>query len=386
MRRRSLTARAIRPAIAVAAIRLLAACGAKTGLEIETFDAAFDAAIDAPIDVGTDAPDAPVCRPGVFPVEPTRADVMLVLDRSGSMRLDFAGTETTTRSAWRWSFLRSAIERTLSSLDDRVRIGTKIYPDPIPPGLPSVPASVACRVSSGVDVPPGLGTTRAILGAMDVTDPLGGTPTVDAILEARTALASSSLGRRFIVVATDGGPNCNPRTPADPRTCLCTSVRESCTAPSEGIYSCVDDPRTTEVLDETNLRYGIPVFVIGIPDESRPDLTDYIDRMAVAGGRPRTLPGERSFYSARSPTELQEAFDAITDSISRCAYVSTPILGGDEHLFVELDGERLTQSPIDGWTWSSREHGEFELHGDACERADRPDAELHLVIDDCPDL
>ncbi len=361
--------------LALTALGMLVACGAKTGLEIEEFD--------APSDAGS---DAPLCRPGVYPVEPTRADLMLVLDRSGSMRLDFAGTADLPRERWRWTFLRDAIAETLPSLGERVRVGAKLYPDPIAPTSPIVTADVACRTSPSIDVRPSLDATAAILDRMDRTAPLGGTPTVEAVLAARGALLGSTEGRRFIIVATDGGPNCNPSVPADPATCVCTSARETCLAPDEGIYSCVDDPRTTEVLDETNRAFGIPVFVLGIPDESRPDLTDYLDRMAIAGGRARAVPGERAFYSARSPVELREAFEQITDAIGRCSFVGIPILGDDAHYFVEVDGERLERGPLDGWTWSDRARGEFELHGDACDRANRPGATIRGVLDACPDL
>jgi hypothetical protein len=362
----------------------VAGCGAKTGLEIEYVDAAMDA---PHIDAGRDAgpPDAPECRPGSFPIEPARADMMLVIDRSGSMRLGFGGEEDLPEDLWRWSFLRNAVAASLPTLGDRVRIGAKLYPDPIPPDVIEVTAEIACRSSDGVDVRPAVRSTPAILAAMDAFGPIGGTPTVEALIDAREALEDSTEGRRFIVIATDGGPNCNPRVMADPVTCTCTSAREACLRPDEGIYSCVDDPRMTNELDATNTRFGIPVFIIGIPDDSRPDLTDYLDRMAVAGGRPRSVPGERQFYSARSDLELRDAFDQITGSISRCAFVTPSVPTDESQFFVAVDGERLARDATNGWTWTDVGRGELELHGPACERANEPGAIVEAIVDSCPD-
>jgi len=177
---------------------------------------------------------------------------------------------------------------------------------------------------------------------------------------------------------------------ADRRTCTCTSRREACFDPlnpdsTDGIYSCVDDPRMTNTLTETFSTFGIPVFIIGIPDDSRADLTDYLDRMAIAGGRPRTVPGERAFYSARSDRELRDAFEQITGSISRCAFISPSVPTDDSQFFVSVDGMRLSRSDVDGWTWTNPARGEIELHGAACERANAAGAVVEAIVDNCPD-
>lgn len=355
----------------------LAGCGAKTGLTVP------DVPMDAPIPM--DAPDSPdtppVCMPGEFPLTPTTADVVFVLDRSGSMQLTLDGLEGFPPDQWRWRVLRDALDGAFATLSDRVRVGAKFFPDVITE-FPT-PADVACRSSAGIDVPISFTGEARTIGIFDSTEPVGGTPTAMALAEASAALRMAANPRRFIVLATDGGPNCNADSSTiDPDTCICTSLPDVCRTPPEGIFSCLDDDRAVSTVAAA-ARSGQPVFVIGIDDPSRPELGDVLDRMAIAGERPRTTPGERSFYSVASAAELREALDTITSSISECGFVSPSVPTDESTFFIEIDGVRI---PRDGWDWVDRVRGELELGEDACELGRRPGADVIAVVDDCPDV
>lgn len=360
----------------VALVSILAGCGAKTGLTIP------DVPIDAPpmMDV-PDGPDAPpICVPGEFPIEPAAADVVFAIDRSGSMRLTLDGRDTAPPEEWRWRLLRDALADAFSTLDERVRVGAKFYPDET---MPMVPAEVACRSSAGIEVPISETGETGVISIFDSTEPVGGTPTAVAIAEASAALRRATSPRRFIVLATDGGPNCNSDPRIDPLTCVCTSGPTDCRRePALGVFGCLDDARTVDTIGMT-ARAGIPVFVIGIDDPGRPDLADVLDAMAVAGGRPRTTPGERSFYSVQSAAELRDALDTITGTISRCSFVSPSVPADESTFFIEIDGVRI---PRTGWEWTARPIGEFELGPDACALSQRPGARVVAIVDDCPDF
>ena len=169
----------------------------------------------------------------------------------------------------------------------------------------------------------------------------------------------------------------------DPLTCVCTSGPTDCRRePALGVFGCLDDARTVDTIGMT-ARAGIPVFVIGIDDPGRPDLADVLDAMAVAGGRPRTTPGERSFYSVQSAAELRDALDTITGTISRCSFVSPSVPADESTFFIEIDGVRI---PRTGWEWTARPIGEFELGPDACALSQRPGARVVAIVDDCPDF
>jgi hypothetical protein len=238
--------------------------------------------------------------------------------------------------------------------------------------------TVACMVSTGVDVPPGPGTAATIIASFEAPLPGGGTPTADALSRAATALTAH---RRYLLLATDGAPNCNPDVEPPPPACVCTSALSACLA-EHGALNCLDDTRTIGVITDLAAT-GIPTFVVGIEDRLRPVFSDALDAMAIAGGRPRSVPGERSFYSAESPEQLRAALAEITGSIADCGFVTPSLPAGDEHFTVAIDGVEIPEDATDGWSWTDRFWGELDLAGEACDRARVPGATVEALIDSC---
>jgi predicted small lipoprotein YifL len=361
--------------VAVASLLAMAGCGAKTGLLIP--DASMDAAVpdspDAPD--APDSPDAPMCMPGRFPLAPDSAELMLVLDRSGSMRQTIEGLPDQPVDQWRWTILSTSLGDALSTLDARVHVGAKFFPDVITSPMPG--SMEACACSPAIDVRPAAGTTGAILSLFGTTNPNGGTPTASALEAAATAF--STTPRRFVLLATDGAPNCNPDLT---NPCVCTGPAMTCTAPRPGVLACLDDRATLGAIDSLLAR-GIPTYVVGIEDLMRPDFSDVLDQMALHGGRPRSVPGERAFYSVRSADQLHQALMDITSSISACGFLTPSLPGSDARFSIEIDGVLVPEDATNGWTWVDRAAGELELHGAACTAA-RTARRIESIIDACP--
>ena len=159
-------------------------------------------------------PDGAVaCTPGRFTLDLAIAQLMFVIDRSGSMAFSLDGKQPDRFGNLppgvlsRWDTLRDALFQTITPFDNELAMGAKFYPEESPPG-PS-PADEACRTDVGVGIAPARGNVKDIINVFDTTDPNGGTPTAEAIRLAAQYIAGTRGVARTMIVATDGAPNCN---------------------------------------------------------------------------------------------------------------------------------------------------------------------------------
>lgn len=369
---------------------VLAACGAKTGLRVP--DVEQDATIDAP-DVADvqDARDAQACVPDRFDLERRSAEIMIVVDRSNSMAFSLDGTPNVPPR--RWEVLRDALRLVLPTFERSVAFGAKFYPQVIDPGNNNLDEN--CRSAPGIDLEPALGNGNAVLAFFSRTGPGGGTPTHDALLQTATYLrARSNRGAaRYIVLATDGGPNCNRDNPVPPSRCVCTSSSPNACSnnPMVGVYNCLDATRTVSLIRDIAQPAApnvtpIPVYVVGLDGSmtTRTDLLAVLDDMAIAGGRPRPRinAGDRAYYSARNPGDLERAFDSIVAPLARCSFVTQRPPNNAEEVEVEVDGRVIARDMgrVEGWDWTDPMFGEVTFYGSACAQASSSNARVQLRI------
>jgi von Willebrand factor type A domain len=297
-------------------------------------------AVDAGVDGGTP------CIPGVVTLTRARATVMFVLDRSGSMSSQFGATT-------RWQALTDGLAQSLPSVDQTTAIGAYIFPSG---GL-----NAGCGVSGAADLAPATGNVSRLLALMNRSSPSGGTPTAPALDRAAAAVRSvrAATSARALVLATDGAPGCNSQL--DPLTCICTST-QSC---FQNVDNCLDDTRTLQELSVITAS-GLPTWVIGIQDATDSVLIDVLNRMAVAGGRPRI--GTPRFYPATSPGELEAALATIRDQVGGCTFLTVSVPDAQGNIRVLLDGSLIPEDPTrtDGWSWADRGNGELVFSGAAC--------------------
>jgi hypothetical protein len=178
----------------------------------------------------------------------------------------------------------------------------------------------------------------------------------------------ASQGRRvlakYIVLATDGGPNCNEQLDANQCECLSPSGPNACSRSGDS-RSCLDDIATVRTVANALAKDRIPTFVIGIGAQAEPLARRTLSSMAIAGGRPR--PGSAAYYEATSPEALQEAFTAVQRGVSQCSYVTPSRPDDPNAISIQINGVSIPRSQLNGWDWIDQNYGSIAFFGAACD-------------------
>jgi hypothetical protein len=366
----SLSSRLSKAGVFVLSVAAMGACGSRTGLFgedplVTSLDGSLrDGALDGP-------PDGAIpCTPGRFDFVLATAQLMFVVDRSGSMAFALDGTRPNEQTGQlppglvsRWDTLRDALFQTITPFDNALAMGAKFYPEEI-----FDPQSEdQCRTETGVGIPPARNNVSTILDVFDSTVPRGGTPTAEALRLAAEYLGSTRTVARTIILATDGAPNCNDSL--DNRTCVCTSV-DPCNDPQRGSsQNCLDDTRAVNVVRNIFEAQKIPVYVIGIGGSESPNFISVLDQLAVAGGRPR--PTTPKHYNVQSAAELKASLQSIGDSIAKCTYLTPSAPTDPNAISVEVGGKPINRdvTHTNGWDWVDQAFGTLAFFGPSCDAA-----------------
>lgn len=302
-------------------------------------------------------------------------NLYFVLDRSGSMLDDN-----------KWQTVRQVVADVVEKLGPRAKFGVSLFSDPSGNGC--TPGKQVMPLRTG-DSPAGTAgvTTNEVIATTNVVAE-GGTPTAATLL-ALAPVIEALPGRTFVILATDGGPNCNDAASCDAAHCIANiegadgcppgGPPNCCTGFAGAAQNCLDsDPTIAAVAAlKTN---DVPTYVVGIPG-SAPYAT-LLDQLATAGGTARG--SEPQYYSVTTTDSaaFETALAQIAAKITAtCVFPLSPAPPDPKLLNIYFDDVVVPQDPSNGWSYSN---GTLTLVGTACKQV-TSGAVLNLrVIAGCP--
>jgi hypothetical protein len=370
-------------AVAVAGLVALGGCGSEPlpfgrggisggGGVAATEDAAgtfgFDASSLAPPGCGV-GPDGGVCDCIDSPLLVDPPNFYFVLDRSGSMA-----------DADKWMTVRTAVIELMKAIGPRASFGATAFPGD----------TGGCSAGSELmslrrgDSPSGtIGPTTKTLADALWRQPGGGTPTA-ATLAALADRLPKVAGKTYVILATDGGPNCG-QGGCGADTCILNIERQNGCAPA-GASCCADSPSlcldsAASVDAVAKLKAGgVPTFVIGVPGSQA--YGPLLDRLAVAGGTQQTT-GSTAYYRV-DKTDKADLIAALRQVAARivatCTYELKESPPDANRVNVYLDEIAVPKS---GW---SLDGTTVTLLGETCARVMRGDVIDVRIILGCPTI
>jgi hypothetical protein len=229
-------------------------------------------------------------------------DILIVLDRSGSMKDKIDGTTCNggCGADSKWTQMTDALNLFTPTVEGSVNWGLKLFGS----------SSSGCDVTGSAEVAPKIMNAAAIKTSIGKTTPGSSTPTTAAVTKAAAYLAGvNDSNPKFILLATDGMPTCGSAACA-PGTV--TGNQNQC-----------DDANAIAAVKSVHDSMGIDTFVIGIGTANGGgDAT--LTAMAQAGGHPRSA--TPAYYSVQSAAELTDAFKAIVGQVGSCNFALLPAI------------------------------------------------------------
>ncbi len=263
-------------------------------------------------------------------------DILMILDRSGSMALLPDGSSCGRASTGcgplsKWAQVTQAVHEVVTATASTIRWGLKLFPD-----------ANTCGVNDQVAVDVSLDNAAAIDAFIQAQPPPGGsTPTRAALRSGANHLSNlPGLNARYIVLATDGLPNC-----------------------ADGISASVPDADETIQAVQNIAQANIPVFVIGVGTIVEGE--DTLRAMARAGGEAEAT--ATVYFPASTTSELVKVLSTISAATTSCAFGLDAAPVRPDNLVVKAGTATIPRDPThqNGWDYSGGP-ASIQLFGSWC--------------------
>jgi hypothetical protein len=336
-----------------------------TGTGGETWFDAGSSGGPPPVDAGG------VCGNEVHKIAVDPPNVYFVIDASGSMSTPFG-------SSSRYRVVQSAASKIVTQLRSFIKVGAAVFPGP----------NDDC--AQGVEVFPltfgdPVGFDKATAGV----SPNGGTPTA-ATLAGLLPKLKALPGRTVVVLATDGGPNCNPLASCDKSECMeniegclpgdsCCAAGQNCCSVlgSAGPLNCVDHQPAVDAV-KALADAGIRVFVIGIPGSEAYE--SVLRDMALQGGA--AVAAYPFYYKVTNTGGLGTVLGAAAGSGISCDIKLEGAPATPDLTNVYFDQSVVLSDAVDGWTWTAAD--QITLHGASCAKLHSGLVGQVQIVSGCP--
>jgi hypothetical protein len=278
---------------------------------------------------GNNATDNAQCGFKKYVLQRQPADLMLVLDRSGSMKDSLKGSAVS-----KWLDTTAALEVTIKTTDATVNWGLKSFPTGI----------VECSVADGIDVNIAPANYSKVSPAIMMEMPEGkGTPTRMAIGKTLAHMKTlTTPNPKYLVLATDGQPNC-----------------------ADDMSSKKDDAPGAIAAIDAAAKSGFHTFVVGIATAGSTANTT-LNSMAEKGLEPRA--GETKYYAVASKQDLVDALAKITGLVGSCLFPLDNAPPSPNDVAVKIDGKLIPRDTkqMNGWDYGA-DTKSVRLYGAACD-------------------
>lgn len=288
-------------------------------------------------------------------IMPTPPDILIIEDRSGSMdndQNDKACNNGGCGAASKWALVTAAINQVVST-DTNVNWGLKFFAD----------MDNQCGVNAGVAVGVAAGNSAAIAAAIAASTKANGgvnngsyTPTRAAVNAGAAYLATlTDPNPKYLLLATDGLPNCPPGCGGNGNSCTTTPNTTESTA--------------VELAIMTAQTAGFKTFVVGIATASDMAANATLNAMAVSGGEAQTG-AATSYYSVTDTASLVAALNKIVGIVASCTISLATAPTGFTNVAVsatDASGNTVViqPDPTNGWSYDATK-ANILLNGTAC--------------------
>ena len=304
-------------------------------------------------------------------------NLYFVLDGSGSMAVDVPGIGS------RYDAVRIAVVNLVRNLGPLAKVGAAVLPKQAGTDDQCAAGAEVFPVTQGDPITGEDGPTTTALRLSTITKPIGGTP-VSATIEALTPMLLGLSGETYVVIATDGGPNCNDMAMCSAAECMLNLDAQcapgtNCCAPGEvgGPTFCVDQPATVAAIEKLAAA-GIRVVTVGIPGSET--YAEVLDAMAVAGGLPR--PESPKYHRVDQLEEIGTVLAEIAKVAVTCEFTVLDPPSEQGMTNVYLDGNVLSYDFFNGWIWEPP--ATVRLLGEACDRVQSGKVASVQIVSGCP--